>query len=525
MTDAMARATARSAAGSVTVMPPTAAANIWAEAGISTAVRQARTARRRLARAGSIPSVCGRCGPVPPPLPGPSSACTSTSSGRRPCRTGTTTLPGTPAIRSPSSSGPGSGTARRPSSRIPEMPTSPAGPKRCLTTSAPAGRGGGRRRRRAPCRPGAPRRGARPGRRPWSHGRPGGGAHRSTSPCGSGARRRCGPGPGCRRAAPARDPRRTAASRRPPVRGGAARRRPRSPRRRAPQWPAGSGAPGRCARPAPHLGQRLLGRGQHDVEPGGRQRRQHLEEQGRLADAGGPEEQRDRPGHHAAAHDPVQLADPRGQRVRAVGRDVDQGEAPGGPSPCRTRCRGVPAPGRACSTPRRRGTVRPIAARSPRRPRRGMRRRHGAARAGSHGVPPPRGGHKTGIVRVRGALRPHRGTWPRPRWLVGGWMHRHRDPDHPSGPAPRRRRHPRRRRGRVLLRRDKRSERGGRHRPGHLVGATRPPALELVADETGRRRPSAGGAGRPRRRPRTGRRRGTRLRRRGTPRGAVSAAH
>ena len=36
MTDAMARATARSAAGSVTVMPPTAAANIWDDAGIST---------------------------------------------------------------------------------------------------------------------------------------------------------------------------------------------------------------------------------------------------------------------------------------------------------------------------------------------------------------------------------------------------------------------------------------------------------------------------------------------------------
>ena len=33
MTDAMARATARSAAGSVTVMPPTAAANIWRRGG------------------------------------------------------------------------------------------------------------------------------------------------------------------------------------------------------------------------------------------------------------------------------------------------------------------------------------------------------------------------------------------------------------------------------------------------------------------------------------------------------------
>ncbi len=133
MTDAIARATARSAAGSVTVMPPTAAANICAEPGISTVVRQARTARRRLARAASMPRVCGRGGPGPPPVPGPRSACTSTSNGRRPCRTGTTTLPGTPAIRSPKRSGPGSGTARRPSSRISKMPTSPVGPNRCLT--------------------------------------------------------------------------------------------------------------------------------------------------------------------------------------------------------------------------------------------------------------------------------------------------------------------------------------------------------------------------------------------------------
>ncbi len=36
-------------------------------------------------------------------------------------------------MRSPSMSGPGSGTARSPSSRISKMPTSPAGPKRCLT--------------------------------------------------------------------------------------------------------------------------------------------------------------------------------------------------------------------------------------------------------------------------------------------------------------------------------------------------------------------------------------------------------
>ncbi len=132
-TEAMASATARSAAGSVTVMPPTAATKNSAGTGTATPVRQDRTARRRSARAASTPSVWGRARPAAPPVPGPSSACTSTSRGRRPCRTGTTTLPGTPAMRSPSISGPGSGTARRPSSRISKMPTSPVGPKRCLT--------------------------------------------------------------------------------------------------------------------------------------------------------------------------------------------------------------------------------------------------------------------------------------------------------------------------------------------------------------------------------------------------------
>ena len=47
-------------------------------------------------------------------------------------------------------------------------------------------------------------------------------------------------------------------------------------------------------------------------------------------------------------------------------------------------------------------------------------------------------------------------------------------------------RHPRRRRGRVLLRRDARPGGGAGHRPGHLVGASRPAAPhELVAVEGG----------------------------------------
>ena len=55
--------------------------------------------------------------------------------------------------------------------------------------------------------------------------------------------------------------------------------------------PRGQEVPGHQAdarRPTPDLRQRLLSRGQHDVDPGRRQRREHLEEQRRLADAGGP---------------------------------------------------------------------------------------------------------------------------------------------------------------------------------------------------------------------------------------------
>src|SRR6185437_4829926 len=111
-TEASASATPRSAAGSDTAIPPTAATKSSAAAGTGTSLRQASTATNRLARAASMPSACGRI-VVAPPRPGPSSACTSTRSGRRPCNTGTTTLPGTPAMRSPNMSGPGSARARR----------------------------------------------------------------------------------------------------------------------------------------------------------------------------------------------------------------------------------------------------------------------------------------------------------------------------------------------------------------------------------------------------------------------------
>ena len=134
MTEAMASATARSAAGSVTVMPPTAAANIWADGrdldcGTAGQDRQEQVGPCRVdaeglrtRRPAASPGARDRATPAPRP-----------GGAGGPAVTGTTTLPGTPAMRSPSNSGPGSGTGRRPSSRISKMPTSPAGPKRCLT--------------------------------------------------------------------------------------------------------------------------------------------------------------------------------------------------------------------------------------------------------------------------------------------------------------------------------------------------------------------------------------------------------
>ena len=52
-------------------------------------------------------------------------------------------------------------------------------------------------------------------------------------------------------------------------------------------------------RPPTHLRERLLGRGEHDVDPRRRHRREHLEEQRRLADARRPEQQGDRARDHA----------------------------------------------------------------------------------------------------------------------------------------------------------------------------------------------------------------------------------
>ena len=378
-------------------------------------------------------------------------------------------------MRSPSSSGPGSGTARRPSSRISKMPTSPAGPKRCLTDvstrrawwRSPSKESTVSTRcstARGPAR--SPSLVTWPTRRSGHAGRLGhagqaldAGAHLGQA---AGGLAQLGIRDGLQRV--------------DHHQGGTVPLDGRLDRLDVGAL-NGQQVPGHQAdarRPAPHLGQRLLGRGQHDVEPGGRQRREHLEEQGRLADAGRPEEQRDRAGDDAAAHDPVELADAGRERAGAVGRDVDQGQRRRALGFAGLRAaRGAPVPDRACSTRRRPGSVRPTAARSRRRTRRGMHRRRGRANGEPWPWRHPTGGcHKTGDscqcigcddAECRGGR-------------LDPWRRRHRDHHHPSGPACRRRRHPRRRRGRVLLRRDARRERGARHRPGHLVGATGPPA-------------------------------------------------
>ena len=95
------------------------------------------------------------------------SACTSTSSGRWPSRTGATTEPGVPAVgrRGTAPTGRARRRGRCRSSRTDRD-------RRCRRTGASphaggAGRGGGRHRRRAPCRRGARAPAGRRSRRPW----------------------------------------------------------------------------------------------------------------------------------------------------------------------------------------------------------------------------------------------------------------------------------------------------------------------------------------------------------------------
>ena len=277
-------------------------------------MRQARTATSRLARPASMPRVWGR---EAPPVPGPSRACTSTSRGRRPWRTGTTALPGTPAMRSPSMSGPGSGTARRPSSRISKMPTSPVGPKRCLTevrtrsvwwrspskestvsTRCSTARGPARSPSLVTCptrSSGTPldfamrvRRSTQA--RTWARLPAGWASSGSETDWSESTTSSAGWW------------RSTAASISSDV----------GPLQR--EQVTGHQADAR--RPPAHLGERLLGGGEHDVDAGGGHRREHLEEQGRLADPGRAEQQGDRARDHAAAQDAVELADTGRQRLR-----------------------------------------------------------------------------------------------------------------------------------------------------------------------------------------------------------------
>ena len=77
-------------------------------------------------------------------------------------------------------------------------------------------------------------------------------------------------------------------------------------------------------RPPAHLCERLLGRGEHDVDASGGDRREHLEQERGLADARRAEQEGDGAPDHAAPHDPVELAHAGGQRAGPVGRDVTQ---------------------------------------------------------------------------------------------------------------------------------------------------------------------------------------------------------
>jgi len=125
MAEATANTTARSAAGSVMLMPRRSHEDL-AGAGETNSVRQASTARRSDTREGRCRwRGVGRCHTG---LAGAEECLDLDQRGRRPGGRGRPRCRETPSMRSPRRSGPGSGTGRRPSSRISKMPTSPAGP-------------------------------------------------------------------------------------------------------------------------------------------------------------------------------------------------------------------------------------------------------------------------------------------------------------------------------------------------------------------------------------------------------------
>ena len=252
-------------------------------------------------------------------------------------------------------------------------------------------------------------------------------ARRSTWPGGSGARRRPAPGPGCRPAGPA---------------SGSDTDWSESTTTRAGCWRStaasialdvGALEASRCAghrtealRPPADLGQRLLGRGQHDVGPRGGHRGRAPGRAGSTCRSGRPEEQGDRAADHATAEDAVELAHAGRQRTRGVGGHT--GEASRAPPPWRCR-RGTGVCRRACAgvervpLPAARAAPDPAQGRRRRRSRtdrRASRRRARAAEVGGHAGTLRMGCH-TGVPTL-GDARLGR-TWPpspsRPRPRAG----------------------------------------------------------------------------------------------------------
>ena len=144
--------TPRSAAGSLTARPPTAATKKSDRWGAPGPVRHASKATQQVGPSRVEPQGVGHVEAEP----------VGARAGPAPRRGGAATLhdrhhdaAGDAGHAVAQHERPGSGTGRRPSSRISKIPTSPAGPKRSSRRSARARRGDGRRRRRARCRPGA----------------------------------------------------------------------------------------------------------------------------------------------------------------------------------------------------------------------------------------------------------------------------------------------------------------------------------------------------------------------------------
>ena len=122
-------------------------------------------------------------------------------------------------------------------------------------------------------------------------------------------------------------------------------------------------------RAQPDLRDRLFTRNIDRALLRARQRRRHLDQQRRLADAGVAAEQQHRSAHEAAAGDAVEFGDAGGEPRRVVGLAGRAARARSA-GPCAARGRGRPGarrlPRRSCSTRRRRRTC-PASGRNGRR--------------------------------------------------------------------------------------------------------------------------------------------------------------